>query len=72
MITQEVVNENLGHALENGQFTDLSDGLWSVAEIVADLQLYSVDCEEATEDLTPLVQVWYDARRKMERPHGSS
>ncbi len=62
-VTQAVVNENLDHAVNNGYFLDLSE--WSVLEIVGDLMLYSVDCENSSiEELTPLVQTWYDARRK--------
>lgn len=61
MITQEVVDDNLTCAQENGYFTDLSE--WTVDEIVIDLQCYSVDCEDAPDDvLTPLVKAWYDAR----------
>lgn len=62
MVTQEVVNENLEHAVENGYFLTLTE--WTVAEIVHDLMCYSVDCENSTvEDLTPFVQTWYAARR---------
>lgn len=62
MITQGDVNANLGHALENGYFHDLSK--WTVAEIVTDLQAYAEDCEDVPDEvLTPLVQVWYDAHK---------
>jgi hypothetical protein len=61
VITQEVVNENLEHALDNGYFLNAAE--WSVLEIVGDLLIYSVDCENSSiEELTPFVKIWYDAR----------
>lgn len=60
-VTQEIVNENLEHAIDNGYFLDLSKH--TVADIVADLREYSFDCGgEPDEVLTPLVKTWYDAR----------
>lgn len=61
VITQEIVNEELMKALANGYFCGLSS--WTVAEIVRDM----LDCSSAfekssVEELTPLVNTWYEAR----------
>ena len=63
MITQETVNRNLDHAQTNGFFTDLATCM--VEELVIDMLMYSVDCEDEEDGraLTPLVQAWYDAHR---------
>lgn len=63
MITQEIINRNLDHAMENGYPVNT----WTVEEIVADLLAYSVDCEDEEDGtaLTPLVKVWYDAHRSI-------
>lgn len=66
MVTQAVINDALATAIENGYFDGDDDDLakWTIDEIVQDLLCYCHDCEDATEEeLTPLVQTWYDAQK---------